>query len=146
MLEKACGRDKELAIENGQIIQPMIKDLWNDPGGCRNVWTAGNRAGVAVTGLLADIGLDSGVLVIAMICAGLGTLILSRHTYQLGFLTYTLNFAVLFAGAVAANMLLQDVRLPVNSLMERVLIISIGGMVVASLIMILLMPRDKQGG
>ena len=90
----------------------------------------------AVTGLLADIGLDSGVLVIAMICAGLGTLILSRYTYQLGFLTYPLNFAVLFAGAVAANMLLQDVRLPVNSLMERVLIISIGGMVVASLIMI----------
>jgi hypothetical protein len=47
---------------------------------------------------------------------------------------------------VAANLLLQDVRLPVTSTMERVLIISIGGMVVASLVTMILMPRDRQSG
>jgi hypothetical protein len=97
-----------------------------------------------VTGLLADIGLGRDVLAVAMVCSGLGTLILSRHTYQIGFLTYPLNFCVLFAGAVAANLLLKDVRLPLNSSIERMLIISIGGMVVASLIMVLLMPKDRE--
>jgi hypothetical protein len=101
---------------------------------------------LALTGLLADIGLHPDALVIAAICAGLGTLILSRHTYQLGFVTYPLNFCALFAGAVAANLLMQDVRLPVDSMMERLLIISIGGMVIASLVIMLLMPKDRQSG
>jgi hypothetical protein len=137
VLEKALGRDKDWIVKNGQMIQPMIS-------GMSGLFEAGPV--FAVTGLLADIGLDPGVLVIALICAGLGTLILSRHTYQLGFFTYPLNFCVLFAGAVAANLLLQNVRLPVNSMTERVLIISIGGMVVASLMIILLMPKDRQSG
>jgi hypothetical protein len=139
VLEKACGRDKDSVIENGKIVQPMIKELWMS-----GLLETGPV--FAVTGLLADIGLDPAVLVIAMICAGLGTLILSRHTFQLGMLTYPLNFAVLFGGAVAANLLLQNVRLPVDSLMERAMIISIGGMVVASLILILLIPKDRQSG
>jgi hypothetical protein len=119
------------------MIQPMIS-------GMSGLLEAGPV--FAVTGLLADIGLNPSVLVIALICAGLGTFILSRHTYQLGFFTYPLNFCVLFAGAVAANLLLQDVRLPVTSTMERVLIISIGGMVVVSLVTMILMPRDRQSG
>ena len=100
----------------------------------------------SVTGLLADIGLGRDVLMVAMVCSGLGTLILARYTYQIGFLTYPLNFCVLFAGAVAANLLLKDVRLPLNSSTERMLIISIGGMVVASLILVLLMPKNRESG
>jgi uncharacterized membrane protein YeaQ/YmgE (transglycosylase-associated protein family) len=100
----------------------------------------------ALTGLLTDLGPHPDVWLIALICAALGTLILSRHTYQLGFLTYPINFCVLLAGALAANLLLRDVRLPVDSMMERVLIISIGGMVIASLVIMLLMPRDRQSG
>ena len=98
----------------------------------------------AVTGFLAKIGLPDDALVIALICAGLGTIILSRHTYQLGFFSYPLNFCVLFAGAVAANLLLQDVRLPLGFSIERPLIISIGGMIFASLITLLLLPRDRE--
>ena len=100
----------------------------------------------AVAGFLGDMGLKHDVLVIAMICAGLGTLILSRHTYEIGILTYPLNFCMLFAGAVAANLLLKDVRLPLGFSIERPVIISIGGMVIASLIALLLMPRNSQNG
>ena len=53
------------------------------------------------------------------------------------------KFLALFAGAIGANVLLAGVRLPLGFSVERPLIISIGGMLFASLIMILVMPRNR---
>ena len=101
---------------------------------------------VLVVSRWLDIGLPADVMVIALICAGFGTIFLSRHTFQLGVLSYPINFCVLFAGAIAAKLLLRDVRLPLGYSIERPLIISIGGMLFASLIVLLLMPRDRESG
>ena len=97
----------------------------------------------AVIGLLGDLGVAPDALVISVICASLGTLFLTAHTLQLGILSYVINFLALLAGAIGANILLAGVRLPLGFSIERPLIISIGGMVFASLIMILLMPRNR---
>jgi hypothetical protein len=100
----------------------------------------------AVTWLLAEIGLTPDVLVIAVICAGLGAIILSLFTYPIGVLAYPLNFCILFAGAVAANLMLTEVRLPLGLSIERPIILSIGGMIIVSLIALIVMPRDRQSG
>ena len=99
---------------------------------------------LAASRLLVDIGLPTDVIVIAAICAGCGTFFLSRHTFYLGWLSYPVNFCVLLAGALAANILLSEVRLPFGYSIERPLIISLGGMLVVSLVALLLMPRDRQ--
>ncbi len=98
---------------------------------------------LAIGRMLIDIGLPPDVLVIAMISAGFGTVFLTRHTFFLGVLSYPINFCVLFVGAIAANFLLKDVHLPFGYSIERPMIISLGGMLVASLILLLLMPRDR---
>ena len=100
----------------------------------------------AVTRFLAEIGLAPDVLVIAVICAGLGAIVLSLYTYPIGILGYPLNFCILFAGAVAANLLLTEVRLPLGFTIERPIIFSIGGMIIVSLIALIVMPRDRQSG
>ena len=100
----------------------------------------------AIGGFLPDLGLERQTIIVAMICAGLGTIILSRYTFQLGILTYPVNFCVLAGCAVMANMLLSEVRLPIGLSFERPVIISLGGMVVGSLLVLLLLPRDSQGG
>jgi hypothetical protein len=101
---------------------------------------------LAVTGLLRDLGLAPDVLLVAAVCAGLGALILSRHTFQMGNLTYPINFLVLFAGAVMANLLLIDMRLPFGLSSERPVVISIAGMIVVSLVTLLVLPRDRESG
>jgi hypothetical protein len=100
--------------------------------------------GLSVGLVFSDTGLPPVVMVIAMICAGLGTIFLTRHTFYLGVLSYAINFCVLLAGAIAANLLLKEVRLPIGYSIERPLIISVGGMLFASLLALLLMPRDRQ--
>jgi hypothetical protein len=101
---------------------------------------------LAVTGLLRELGLAPDALFVAAICAGLGALVLSRHTFQLGTLTYPINFLVLFAGAVMANLLMSDVRLPFGLSSERPVVVSIAGMIVVSLIALLVLPRDRESG
>ena len=98
---------------------------------------------LAVISLLGGLGVAPDALAICTICAGLGTFILTRHTVQLGVMSYVINFLALFAGAIGANVLLAGVRLPLGFSIERPLIISIGGMLFASLIMILVMPRNR---
>lgn len=93
--------------------------------------------------LLMNNGLPDNVLAIALICSFLGTAFLSRHTLQLGILGYLINFLVLLAGAITANVLMKNVRLPLDYYIERPLVITLGGMLAASIILLLVLSRDR---
>jgi hypothetical protein len=99
---------------------------------------------LAVARFMLDLGLPPDVLVISLISAGFGTIFLTRHTFYLGVLSYPINFCVLLAGALAANYLLREVHLPFGYSIERPMIISMGGMLFVSLVVLLIMPRDRR--
>jgi hypothetical protein len=126
------------------VIYAIFGDGMNEGNALSGFFVGGPF--LAFTGLLRDVGLAPDVLFVAAICAGLGALVLSRHTFQLGTLTYPINFLVLFAGAVMANLLMSEVRLPFGLSAERTVVISIAGMIVVSLIVLLVLPRDRESG
>jgi uncharacterized membrane protein YeaQ/YmgE (transglycosylase-associated protein family) len=93
--------------------------------------------------ILILIGLQAHILVIALICAALGAFVMSRFTMSMGMLTYPINFLALFVGAVVANLLMKQVRLPLSHDFERPLFVSIAGMAVASVITLVFLSRDR---
>lgn len=93
--------------------------------------------------ILILIGLQTHIFVIALVCSALGAVILSRFTMSLGMLTYPINFVALLAGAVAANLLMKQVRLPLDYDLERPLFLSVLGMAVVSIITLFFLSRDR---
>lgn len=90
------------------------------------------------------IGLQPNIFAIAVVCAAVGAFIMSRFTVSLGMLTYPINFFVLMIGAVAANLLMKRVDLPLDYDFDRPLTVSIIGMAVASLLALAFLSRNRQ--
>lgn len=93
--------------------------------------------------ILILIGLQRHILIIALVCAVLGAFVLSRFTLSMGVLTYPINFCALLLGAIGANLLMKQVRLPLDYDFERPLFISIAGMAVASIVTLFFLSRDR---
>jgi uncharacterized oligopeptide transporter (OPT) family protein len=89
------------------------------------------------------IGLQTHIFVIALVCAVLGAFVLSRFTMSVGMLTYPINFLALLVGAISANLLMKQVRLPLDHNFERPLVVSIAGMAVASILALVFLSRDR---
>lgn len=104
-------------------------------------------AALAVADMVMQIsrllGLQIQTLVTALICAGLGTAIIARFTQSLGALGYTINFMLLFAGAVIANRLLRGWELPFEYAPLQPVAFSLGGMAVASLVILIVLSKDR---
>ena len=77
-------------------------------------------------------------------CVLPGALVLTLYTRLSGIIGYVVNGFLLSAGAIAANNLMSGVILRVGFI-QRVLLLSIGGMLAVSLVMLLLFPRQKRG-
>jgi hypothetical protein len=92
------------------------------------------------------VGLQQNEFVVAALCALIGAFIMSRFTMSLGTLTYPVNFCVLLAGAVIANLLMKNVEMPLDYSLQRPLIVSMAGMAVAALISLLVLSRDVLRG
>lgn len=90
------------------------------------------------------LGLQPRILIIAAVCATLGTVILSRFTMSLGFVSYLLNILTLFAGAVAVNILDKIWLQPLDYSLQRPLIASIIGILLASLAMLVFIGPGQQ--
>lgn len=71
-----------------------------------------------------------------------GGLILSKFTGSFGSLTMPINCSALFIGAMTANWLLQNVKLPIESSIEAPMVFSMIGMTLASLCMMWFLQRD----
>jgi hypothetical protein len=96
-----------------------------------------------VNNILILIGLQTHIFVIALVSSAIGAVILSRFTMSLGMLTYPVNFCALMIGAVSANLLMKQVRLPLDYDFERPLVVSVAGMAVASILTLAILSRDR---
>ncbi len=77
-------------------------------------------------------------------CVVPGAFFLTFYTRMSGITGYVINAILLFGGAYAANVLMSGLILRIDYL-QRVLLTSLGGMVVVSLAMLFLFPRPKKG-
>lgn len=94
-------------------------------------------------GTLKDFdSLSPDLLPLTGLFSGSGALILSKFTGSIGGLTLPINCSALFLGAMGANWLLQNVKLPVEGTVEAPLLISMLGMTVAACAMMWWM-QDK---
>jgi uncharacterized membrane protein YhhN len=75
-----------------------------------------------------------------------GGLILSKFTGSIGNLTLPINVSALFIGAMGANWLLQNFKLPLSSAVEAPLAMSVVGMTIASYIMLWWLKGDQIRG
>ena len=65
---------------------------------------------------------------VALLCAVIGAIILSRETSESGGFNYPINLAALFFGAIFANWLLADIPLPLEPRMQVPAVFSAIGM------------------
>ncbi len=72
-----------------------------------------------------------------------GALILGRFTGSMGGLTFPINFSAVFIGTTLSNWLLGGVKLEVTNPVQGPLLISMIGMVLASLLMMRWLQRDR---
>lgn len=72
-----------------------------------------------------------------------GGLILSKFTGSIGNLTLPLNCSVLFIGAMIANWLMQNFKLPLESSVEAPMAVSMIGMTLAALSMLWWLQGDS---
>lgn len=77
-------------------------------------------------------------------CAVPGALVLTQYTRHAGVFGYVVNLLLLFAAADVSILLTRDLVLDLGFL-QRVLIISVGGMMAVAMLMLLLFPRSKRG-
>jgi hypothetical protein len=82
-------------------------------------------------------------LVVMAVCVLLGAFVLTRFTRIRGVLGFALNGLLLFAGALTADYLTRDMTMPLGYLVERTLLVSFAGMLVASILLLLLFPRAR---
>ena len=72
------------------------------------------------------------VFTTCVIFSVIGAIILSRFTGSFGNVTYPLNFAVLFLGAVITNSALRGIDIPVLQHQHQVLMFTVAGMLETS--------------
>ena len=94
--------------------------------------------------LLRDLNISEN-LATTLVCVLLGAIILNRYTRFSGLAGLLINGAVLFAGAESAALLTANMSLPLDYLIERTLLVTFAGMLVASFGMLLLFSRPRQG-
>jgi hypothetical protein len=82
-------------------------------------------------------------LVVMVMCVLMGAFVLTRFTRIRGVLGFALNGLLLFAGALAADYLTRGMTTPLGYLVERTLLVSFAGMLVASILLLLLFPRHR---
>ena len=82
-------------------------------------------------------------LVVMVVCVLLGAFVLTKFTRIRGVLGFALNGFLLFAGALAADYLTRCMTMPLGYLVERTLLVSFAGMLVASILLLLLFPRHR---
>lgn len=81
-------------------------------------------------------------LPLSAVSCGLGALILSKFTGNLGLLTIPVNYSALFIGAVVSNWLLHGLDLPIDKLTAQPLLVNLVGMTIAALAMMCWLQRD----
>ncbi|NJM29550.1 MAG: hypothetical protein HC855_05120 [Rhizobiales bacterium] len=79
----------------------------------------------------------------SLIFSIIGTVLLTRVTAALGNLTAPLNFIALLIGSVGANYLLADVIMPFEPKYQKPFIVSLGGMMVAALVMMIFLKTEQ---
>ncbi|MFO1122871.1 MAG: hypothetical protein U1F47_11185 [Hyphomicrobiales bacterium] len=84
------------------------------------------------------------VLPLAILFSLFGALILGRYTGTVGSLTLPLNFSALFIGAMASNWLMRGIQMQVDAQVQRPLLGSLVGMLIAALIMLRWMQGDHR--
>ncbi len=87
--------------------------------------------------------LSPDILPLTGLFALVGGLILSKFTGSIGNLTMPLNVSVLFIGAMVANWLLQNFKLPLESSIEGPLAVSMIGMTLSALTMLWWLQGDS---
>ena len=88
--------------------------------------------------------LAENALPLALLFSAIGALILTRFTGTLGSLTYPLNFSALFVGAMVSNWLMRGLQLQIDAQIQRPLLASLVGMIVAALIMVRWMQGEHR--
>jgi uncharacterized membrane protein YfcA len=79
----------------------------------------------------------------SLIFSIIGTVLLTRVTAALGNLTIPLNFTALLIGSIGANYLLSDVVMPFEPKYQKPFIVSLGGMMVAAIIMMIFLKTEQ---
>ncbi len=83
------------------------------------------------------------VLILSAICAVAASIILSRFTVYIGSITYILNFCILFAGGILANIVVTQFYAPLDNSLQRPLFISLGGMFLISVTSLVFFSRGR---
>lgn len=99
-----------------------------------------------LSGLSGLLGLQASAVAMAMVAATIGSLIMSRFTLVLGPFSYVVNYVVLLAGALVSNVTMARVSASLDNSLERSLMISLAGMVVASLLLVAVLALGKLRG
>jgi hypothetical protein len=81
--------------------------------------------------------------IVMAVCVLAGAFVLTRFTRIRGVLGFALNGLLLFFGAMAADFLTRGMTMPLGYLVERTLLVSFAGMLVASILLLLLFPRHR---
>jgi hypothetical protein len=81
---------------------------------------------------------------ISAVCSVLGAIILVHFLGNFGNITYPLNFATLFIGTVIANCAFDGVHVPSLAYPEKVLIITLAGMIATSVGMLYMMGTQRR--
>lgn len=79
----------------------------------------------------------------SLIFSIIGAVLLTRVTVALGNLTFPLNLAALLIGSIGANYLLADVMMPFEPKYQKPFIVSLGGMMVAALVMMIFLRTEQ---
>ena len=87
--------------------------------------------------------LPSGTLLVSIIFAGVGALILSKFTCDLGALTLPVNYISLLVGALLANWGLGRIHLPFAGDFQRPIIFALAGMTIAGLVMMAILRKSS---
>lgn len=87
--------------------------------------------------------LSPDILPLTGLFALVGGLILSKFTGSIGNLTLPINTSALFIGAMIANWLLQNFKLPLESSIEGPLAVSMIGMTLSALSMLWWLQGDS---
>ena len=79
------------------------------------------------------------------LCVVLASILLTQYTRIGGLTGFVMNALMLFAGAFGALYLTHGMDLRIGYFLERTLLVSFGGILVGSLLVLLLFSRSRQG-
>ena len=85
-----------------------------------------------------------GALPTLILCSLLGGLILTRFTRVPGVVGFVLNTLILFCGGMVSNVIANGVRVPLESALQKTVFVTLGGMMVTSLVTLAFLARDRR--